>query len=281
MVGTHGSTRNACFLQGIGIAYRGLISKLCRHRIEIRGSVWNRISRSARAALTYRASPEVADVFGEDFLDPMTRESTIRRRAEMLLAIDEGLGRLMSALEEQGELDETLILFTSDNGYFFGEHGFSIERRMPYDESIRSPILVRYPPRIEAGLQVDGLTLSIDVAPTLLDFAGAEIGDHIQGRSLLPLLTGADAAWRESVMVEFYTYENPMPWLTDMDYRAVRTDRYKYIHWVKHEDELYDLEADPFETTNLIGSPDMTGVVDELRAELGGLALVALGLGGG
>lgn len=236
-------------------------------------------SVASRSALARRASPEIADVFGEDFLDPLTRESTIRRRAEMLLSIDEGLGRIMAALEARGVLDETLILFTSDNGYFFGEHGFSIERRMPYDESIRSPILIRYPPRIDAGLQVDGLTLSVDLAPTLLDFAGADVGDHIQGRSLVPLLVGQDAEWRESIMVEFYTYENPMPWLTDMDYRAVRTDRYKYIHWVKHEDELYDLVSDPYETTNLIRSPELSGVVDELRTELGRLALDAMGLG--
>ncbi|HSM05422.1 MAG TPA: sulfatase [Longimicrobiales bacterium] len=237
-------------------------------------------SAASRSALGNRASPEVMDVFGEDFLDPLTRESTIRRRAEMLLAIDEGLGTIMEALEARGILDETLILFTSDNGYFFGEHGFSIERRMPYDESIRSPILIRYPRRIAAGSRVDGLTLSIDVAPTLLDFAGAEIPDHVQGRSLLPLLTGQEVEWRESVLVEFYTYENPMPWLTDMDYRAVRTDRYKYIHWVKHEAELYDLAADPLETTNLIDDPDLSDVVEELRGELGRLSLEALGLGG-
>jgi N-acetylglucosamine-6-sulfatase len=237
-------------------------------------------SAASRRALEYRASSEISEVFGEDFLDPMTRESTIQRRAEMLLAIDEGLGEIMAVLEEQGILDETLILFTSDNGYFFGEHGFSIERRMPYDESIRSPILVRYPPRIEAGTQVDGLTLSIDIAPTILDFAGAEISDRIQGRSLVPLLTGQVDDWRESVLVEFYTYENPMPWLTDMDYRAVRTDRYKYIHWVRHEGELYDLEADPYETTNLIDDPRMSEVVAGLRKELGGLALQALGLDG-
>jgi N-acetylglucosamine-6-sulfatase len=238
-------------------------------------------SAAARRALAIRDSPLITDAFGEDFLDPLTRESTIRRRAEMLLAIDEGLGSVMAALEEQGVLDETLILFTSDNGYFFGEHGFSIERRMPYDESIRSPILVRYPPAIEAGLQVDDLALSIDVAPTLLDFAGAPIGDHIQGRSLMPLLTGTDVPWRESVMVEFYTYENPMPWLTDMDYRAVRTEQFKYIHWNRHPDELYDLHADPLETTNLIDEPGMEEVVEELRAELGELTLEALELSGG
>jgi N-acetylglucosamine-6-sulfatase len=238
-------------------------------------------SRASRRALELRASPEVTDVFGEDFLDPLTREPTIRRRAEMLLSVDQGLGRLLAALEARGILDETLILFTSDNGYFFGEHGFSIERRMPWDESIRSPLLVRYPPRVAAGTRVDELALSIDVAPTILELAGAEIGDHIQGRSLVPLLTGEDTEWRESVLIEFYTYENPMPWLTHMDYRALRTSRHKYIHWVHHEPELYDVVADPYETRNLIGEPGMDTVAARLRAELGRLSLEALGLGGG
>ena len=147
--------------------------------------------------------------------------------------------------------------------------------------TVRVPWILWYPGVIRPGTTIGGLASLEDVAPTLLDFAGAAIGDHIQGRSLVPLLTGANAPWRESDLVEFYTYENPMPWLTDMDYRAVRTDRYKYIHWVKHEDELYDLVADPFETTNLIASPEMRGVVEELRAELGRLALDALGLGDG
>jgi N-acetylglucosamine-6-sulfatase len=238
-------------------------------------------SEASRSALELRASPEVSDVFGEDFLDPMTSEETVRRRAEMLLAVDEGLGRIMDALEARGILDETLILFTSDNGYFFGEHGFSIERRMPYDESIRSPILVRYPPSVAPGTVIDALALSIDVAPTLLELGGAEIGGHVQGRSLVPLLAGRETPWRESVLIEFYTYEQPMPWLTTMDYRAVRTDRYKYIHWVRHEAELYDLLDDPFETRNLVGEPGMEPVVQELRAELGRLSLEALGLGEG
>ncbi len=149
---------------------------------------------------------------------------------------------------------------------------------MPYDESIRSPLLVRYPPLVAAGTRIDGLALSIDIAPTLLEFGGAAIGGHIQGRSLVPLLTGEADRWRESVMVEFYTYEHPMPWLMDMDYRAVRTHRYKYIHWVHHEAELYDLAADSLETRNLIGEPAMAAVAEELRLELGRLSLEALGL---
>jgi N-acetylglucosamine-6-sulfatase len=124
------------------------------------------------------------------------------------------------------------------------------------------------------------MAVSVDIAPTVLEVGGARIGDHIQGRSLVPLLRGDDAGWRDSVLVEFYTHENPRPWLMDMDYRAVRTDRYKLIHWIQHpgEQELYDLQEDPFELRNRIDDPAMKGVVAELEGELSRLVLEAMGL---
>ena len=214
---------------------------------------------------------------------PRTPESTIQRRAEMLVSVDEGMGRILAKLEEIGELDETVFVFTSDNGFFFGEHGLTSERRLPYEESIRNPLLVRYPPVVPAGSRPEGLTVSVDLAPTVLELAGAPIGEHIQGRSLLPLLSGSDTDWRESVLVEFYTFENPFNHLVNMDYRAVRTDRYKYVHWVKHADgdELYDLETDPYELQNRIDDPALSEVLRELRVELRRLSVEALGLPGG
>jgi N-acetylglucosamine-6-sulfatase len=233
-----------------------------------------------RRALAYRASEDVTRTFG-GILDPGTSDETIRRRAEMLLAVDEGLGRIFAALEERGILDQTLIVLTSDNGFFFGEHGLSLERRLPYEESIRNPLLMRYPALAAPGTRIPQLVLSVDLAPTVLDVAQAPIGDHVQGRSLVPLLRGEPQGWRESLLVEFYTYENPMPWLVDMDYRAVRTDRYKYVHWMQHPDldELYDLEADPYEMRNLVHDPSAAGLRRDLRTRLGVLVLEAMGLG--
>ena len=171
-------------------------------------------------------------------------------------------------------------LFTSDNGFFFGEHWLSQERRLPYEESVRLPLLVRYPPLAQAGSKVEGLSLSVDIAPTVLEVGQAEIGDHIQGRSLLPLLQGNNSEWRESVLIEFYTYENPRPWLMDMDYTAIRTDRYKLIHWIQHpnECELYDLETDPYEMRNLVDEPSMSAVLRELENDLSRLVIEATGL---
>lgn len=234
-----------------------------------------------RRALLNKHSDEIVGMFGEDELDIGTAEETIRRRAEMMLAVDEGLGRIVEALEGHGMLDDTFILFTSDNGFFYGEHGLSIERRLPYEESIRTPLIVRYPPVVEAGSQLDALALSVDIAPTALDLAGVPVGNHIQGRSLVPLLQDNAADWRQSVLIEFYTYENPFPWLSDMDYRAIRTDRYKYIHWMQHPDEseLYDLVEDPYETRNLIDDPRLAGVAEDLREELAAAVLEVMGLG--
>jgi len=230
-------------------------------------------------SLRHRDSPESVAEFSF-FLDPGTSEETIRRRAEMVLGVDESLGRLIATLEEEGTLDNTMIIFTSDNGFFFGEHWLSQERRLPYEESIRQPLLVRYPPLATPGSLIEGLSLSVDIAPTVLEVGRAEIGDHVQGRSLVPLLRGDDAGWRESVLIEFYTHENPRPWLMDMDYRAVRTDRYKLVHWMQHPDEreLYDLQEDPFELKNLIDDPAMSEVAAELEGELARLVLEAMGI---
>ena len=232
-------------------------------------------------ALQSKYSPEILEMFGEDNLDPGTSDETIRRRSEMVLAVDEGLGRIVDALRTGGVLDETLILFTSDNGFFYGEHGLSIERRLPYEEAIRTPLVARFPAVARAGSRIDELVLSIDIAPTVLEIAGLPIGEHVQGRSLVPLLREDAAGWRPSVLIEFYTYENPFPWLLDMDYRALRTPRYKLIHWMQHpaDEELYDLVDDPYEMRNLIADPAMASILEELRADMQTAVLDAMGLG--
>ena len=231
-------------------------------------------------ALANKHSVEMIAEFGEDELDMGSSDETIRRRAEMMLAVDEGLGRILSTLDSLGIEDETFVLFTSDNGFFYGEHGLSLERRLPYEESIRTPLVVRYPALVPAGTRIDDLVVSIDIAPTAIDLAGAPIPDRIQGRSLVPLLGGASTGWRQAVLIEFYTYENPFPWLVDMDYRALRTDRYKYIHWMQHpdENELYDLVQDPYEMNNRIDDPEVENVLVDLRAQMATAVLDAMGL---
>ena len=221
-------------------------------------------------ALYRKNSPELEAEFGNNFFDHFTSDQTIRDRSEMLLSIDDGLGRMIKELEDQNILDKTMIIFTSDNGYFYGEHGLSLERRFPYEESVRTPLLIRYPPMIKKNTTIKDFVVSVDYAPTILMLAGAPVGTHIQGRSILPLLEGNNNNWRRSFLMEYYSFENPFPWLIDTDYKALRTERYKYIHWFKHEnkDELYDLVDDPYEMNNLINRKDMQSVVIEMKEKL-------------
>ena len=209
-------------------------------------------------------------------------QEEIRLRAAMMASVDEGVGMLFDALELSGALDNTFILFLGDNGYFFGEHGLGPERRFAYEEGIRSPFIARFPARIKPGSRLKDLVICQDIAPTLLELAGGTPGAHIQGRSLLPLFAGKRAGWRKSVFIEYWA-ENAYPWLVGMTFKAVRTDRHKYIRWVNRGrkgelDELYDLNRDPYELTNLAGRPHYRPVRQRLQRELRRLATNALGL---
>jgi len=210
------------------------------------------------------------------------QQEEIRLRAAMMASVDEGIGMLFDALARADQLDNTFILFFGDNGYFFGEHGLGPERRFAYEEGIRSPFIARYPKRIKPGSRVRDLVICQDIAPTLIQLAGGRPGPQVQGRSLLPLLSGKRSGWRKSLLVEYWA-ENAMPWLIGMTYKAVRTGRYKYIRWVNRSrngelDELYDLDRDPYEISNVINRPAYRAVRDRLRRELRRLAADAGGL---
>lgn len=198
-----------------------------------------------------------------------TAESTIRERAEMLMAVDESLGRLMQALEKKGQLNNTIIVFTSDHGYWYGEHGLNEERRLAYEEGIRIPFLMRYPGMIPAGTRRDEMIQSIDMAPTLLEMAGQQPAAYIEGRSLVPVIQGTATNWRNSIFIEYYS-DTVFPRVKNMGYKAVRGERYKYIHYLELEgmDELYDLQQDPYELKNLIHEPEMGKMADSLKATL-------------
>ena len=209
-------------------------------------------------------------------------QQEIRLRAQMMASVDEGVGRILQTLDEQGELDNTCIIFFGDNGYFFGEHGLGPERRFAYEEGIRSPFAVRYPPMIPSGSNRSQLVICQDIAPTLIELAGGQPGQHIQGQSMVPVFQSAKAKHRKSFMVEYWA-ENAMPWLVGMTYKAIRTQRYKYIHWVNRGqagelDELYDLKEDPYELKNLCQDPVFAAQRRKLQKSLRGLVNQALGL---
>lgn len=237
-------------------------------------------SRMISHLLALKDAPDVQRDLGE-IMDPGTSEDSIRARAEMLLSVDESVGRVLAYLEASNTLDETVVVFTSDNGFFFGEHGLSIERRLPYEESIRMPVLVRYPSLATAGGVATELGSSTDLAPTLLDLAGLTVPAHMQGKSMKAALDGRSTAHgRSGVLTEYYAHDLPMPWALDADYKSIRTERYKYIRWIQHEDfdELYDLVEDPFEMTNIIDQPDGRRIASDLRAQLRALVAESVSL---
>ncbi len=201
--------------------------------------------------------------------ETVTPDETIRDRLRMLAAVDEGLGQMLAELEKQGALDRTVVMVVGDNGYFYGEHGLSQERRLAYEESIRLPLLVRYPPRVRAGVEPTGMALTTDLAPTILELAGAPALPAIDGRSLVPLFTRPPADWRKSFLIE-YTTDIVFPRTLKMGYDAVRTERYKLIRYrdLVGMDELYDLQQDPFELANLHAVPAAADVRREMEAEL-------------
>lgn len=207
----------------------------------------------------------------------VTDDETVRNRLRMLASIDEGLGEILNALEQQEQLDNTVIVFTSDEGYFYGEHGLSVERRLAYEESSRIPMFIRlpasvtsrWPQRVKPGGAIDEFVLNIDLAPTLLELAGAAAPREMHGRSLGPLLRGQKVPWRKSFLIEYFS-DKVFPRVLKMGYQAVRSERWVYIHYVDLEgmDELYDLRADPYQMKNVIAAPAAQAELQKLRSEL-------------
>ncbi|MCC3860878.1 sulfatase-like hydrolase/transferase [Pseudemcibacter aquimaris] len=203
-------------------------------------------------------------------IDTVTPDKTIHERHEMLMAIDEGLGRLLSELETSGKLDNTIIIVTSDHGYWYGEHALGAERRMAYEEGIRIPLLIRYPAKIKAGDKPTQTALTLDLAPTLIEFAGLNIEKVRHGRSLVPILSGEQVdSWRDTFMIEYYS-DTVFDRMDHMGYKAVRSEQYKYIRYEDLEgmDELYDIKADPYELKNIISEEGSEQIVEEMNAEL-------------
>lgn len=203
---------------------------------------------------------------GVDMLGARTATSdrTILNRLRMAKAVDDSLGRVLAALEKTGQLDRTVVVFTSDHGYFYGEHCLGPERRLAYEEAIRIPLLVRFPRRFAAGSRPEQLVLSVDVGATALALAGVAAPAPFHGRPLWAVKR------RDAVLIEYFS-DRVFPRVRSMGYSAIRTKRWKYVHYRELEgaDELYDLRADPFELENAIakrGSP-----LKQLKERLNGL----------
>jgi len=189
-----------------------------------------------------------------------------------ILSVDDSVGRLRAWLEESGQLDNTIIVFVGDNGLLEGEHGM-VDKRTMHEPSIRIPLAVRYPGLTTAPRVVSEQVLTVDMAPSLLELAGAPPIAGIDGRSWVSLVrNGTDPAWRKGFFY-YYNYEKEFPYTPNV--RGVRTGDWKYIRYPhgdgspdRHMAELYDLRADPGEDVNLAAKPEHAATLQRLQAEL-------------
>jgi N-acetylglucosamine-6-sulfatase len=210
-----------------------------------------------------------------DDLPPLSKETgtkdhEILGRQRMFAAVDEGIGKLLKALDDTGQAKNTIVVFSSDHGYFYGEHGLSFERRLAYEEAIRIPLIVRYPAlRTDNGIKSDFPVLSIDVGPTLLDLCGAKYPEPIAGRSIAMWLRGGALPRRGPFLVE-HASDIVFARMKHMGYDAVRGERYKFIRYREFPgmEELYDLKNDPYEMKNVANDPSLTSVRRELEKQL-------------
>jgi arylsulfatase A-like enzyme len=181
-----------------------------------------------------------------------------------ITAMDDNVGRIMDELDRLGVADNTVLVFAGDNGYYLREHGLG-DKRTAYEESLRIPLLVRYPKLAAKGRLVDQMVLSIDLAATLLDFAGVVPPVQMQGRSWRPLLEGKATPWRHSYYYEYFLERG----FASPAVQAVRTESAKLITYPGHPEwtEMFDLAADPYETKNLIADPAKGGLRRTLEVE--------------
>jgi arylsulfatase A-like enzyme len=184
----------------------------------------------------------------------------------VLAGIDTNVGRILDALSRTGLEDETIVIYLSDQGFFLGDHGW-FDKRWMYEESLRMPLVVRWPKVIKPGGVDEHLAQNLDFAETFLEIAGAEIPDDMQGQSLVPLLKGESPGdWRRSIYYQYYEY--PAVHMVQRHY-GVRTGRHKLIHYYLIDEwELFDLEKDPDELKSVYDDPTYADVRRKLTAEL-------------
>lgn len=190
-----------------------------------------------------------------------------------LVAVDESTGRVLDTLDKAGRRENSLILYTSDNGFNIAAHQSPIDKRTMWEESIRIPLVIQFPAEPGAGTKQQAMVLNVDYAPTILEAAGIPVPADMDGHALQPLASGEmPGNWRKSFLY-VYQQEDYAPGIVTMV--GVRTDRYKYIRYPEEKeglDELFDLESDPYELRNAVNDPEYREVLAQMQKELGQLA---------
>ncbi len=183
-----------------------------------------------------------------------------------IAAVDENIGRVLDYLDENNLAENTIVVYTSDQGFYLGEHGW-FDKRFMYEESFKMPLVMRYPKEIKPGTTLHQLTNNADFAPTYLDFAGIKIPQKMQGESFRKLFKNPQANWRDAIY--YHYYEHPSEHNVSRHY-GIRTHRYKLIHFYYDVDvwEFYDLEKDPNEMSNQYNNVKYTDIIQQLKTKL-------------
>jgi len=247
-------------LRGQGVAKRnsGFQSKLDRMNPEQR-NVWDGFYDKIKEKY-------VKDSLSGKNLAIWKYQRYIKDYLKVVSSVDDNVGLVLAYLEEMGLDENTIVIYTSDQGFYLGEHGW-FDKRFMYEESLRTPLLMCYPKKIEAGGEIHSMVQNIDYAPTFLDYAGIEVPSDMQGESLRPLLEGTKDKVRDAILYQYFEY--PGAHNVKRHY-GIRTERYKLIHFYYDIDEweLYDLENDPNEMKNLIKNEESRNVIDSLKTKL-------------
>ena len=189
----------------------------------------------------------------------------IKNYLRCVRGVDDSVGRLMNYLERTGLADNTIFIYSSDQGFYLGDHGW-FDKRWMYEESLKMPLIVKWPGVTQPASVDTHMVQNLDYAQTFLEMAGASIPSDMQGRSLVPLLKGEKPPWRDSIYYHYYAY--PSVHMV-AKHNGVRTDRYKLMHFYQFDQwELYDLETDPDELTNQYANPEYANVVAKMKTRL-------------
>ena len=229
------------------------------------------VPKTAADSKYFRALPEFVQKseghrrWKRRYATPEQYQKVVRDYYRLVTGMDREVGRIVAALDKLGMADNTIIIFTSDNGFFLGERGMA-DKWLMYEESIRIPLIVYDPhlPKGRRGQVLAPMALNIDMAPTMLDYAGVAVPKRMQGRSLRPLVEGKNVKWRTDWFYEHLTFPKIIP-----PSEGVRSERWVYLRWVGPQpalEELYDLQTDPLEEHNLAGRPEHRETLARMRA---------------
>lgn len=234
-------------------------------------NIIGRMDSAQRARYNEVYDPIIRDFYANtptgDSLTEWKYQRYMRDYAKVVASLDRNVGRVLDYLRDRGLLENTLVVYTSDQGFYMGEHGW-FDKRFMYEESMRTPLVMLLPEGLEARGDIDAMVQNIDYAPTFLDLAGVDVPADMQGVSLLPLLKGEKPAeWRDALYYHFHEF--PAEHAVKRHY-GIRDSRYKLIHFYNDIDtwELYDLQTDPHEMNNIYGRPGTEEITARMMEKL-------------